>query len=239
MSEEFSLIHADRKVAFRLAAWSSLLLLGYSAATLLVVVFIGGPPESVEQCFQALARSRAGGLLRLDILTVFIMPLYFVLFYGLFVALVRIKPTIVVLSTAFVFAGVILFLAAPGVFSYLTLSDTYWSATSDAVRNNALSAAEAILVSDIWHGTGARIGGILVQLGATVISIVMLRSPLFTKLTSITGIAMHGLDLLHMIIGFGFPAIANAIMTVSGVMYLLWFPLIARALFKIAKPSSL
>lgn len=226
------------QLAYRLGAWSCAVLLLYSLATILVVAFIGGPPATVQECFDALHTNRVTGLLRLDILTVFVMPLYYVLFYSLYVALKALNDTIVSLSTVFIFVGVTLFLAAPSVFSYLQLSDAYLSARSENEKSQIWAAAQAILSTDIWNGTGPRIGGILVQLAATALSILMLRSDGFSKLTAYTGILTHGLDLLHMIVGFFSMTVANGIMGVAGVMYLLWFPLIMVSLFRMAKSNQ-
>jgi hypothetical protein len=207
----------------------------YSLATILIVALIGGPPVSVDDCFNMLATNRLHGFLRLDVLTVFIMPLYYVLFYSLYVALRQSGQTIVSLSVIFIFAGVTIFLAAPSVFSYVRLSDLYHAAATDVERNSARAAAEAVLSADIWNGTGARISGLMVQVGATTLSVMMLRGNTFTRLMAYTGIITHGLDLLHIVIGFFDAALANIIMAGAGVLYLVWFPLMAAALFKLAR----
>lgn len=225
----------NRSLAYKLGAWSCVILMVYTLATILVVTLIGGPPQTVQECFNMLKENRINGLLRLDILTMFVMPFYYVLFYALYTALKNTNYTLSRLSALFIFAGVTIFLSAPSVFSYLRLSDGYWQATSDIVRSQFYAAAESVLASDIWNGTGARISGLLVQTGAVALSILMLRSPSFTKLTAYTGILTHGLDLLHIIMAFFMPKLANGIMGVAGVLYLLWFPLITISLFRLSK----
>ena len=106
-------------------------------------------------------------------------------------------------------------------------------ATSDFQKNQILAAGESILASDIWHGTGARIRGLLLQTGAVLISIVMLKTNTFNRLTAVTGIVTHGLDLLHIIIGFFLPTIGIILMAIAGPLYLLWFPLVGLRLFKL------
>ena len=76
----------------------------------------------------------------------------------------------------------------------ISLSEKYAAATTEATRAQFLAAGEAILATDIWHGTGAIIGGILVQSSAVLISVVMLHSTVFGKITAYLGIVMHGLD---------------------------------------------
>jgi len=210
-----------------------MILIAYSLITMLIMVGIGTPPESIEECFSMLKENRLYGLLRLDILTVFVMPLYYLLFYSIYLALKDTNKELLSISTILVFAGLTLFLATPSVFSYLHLSDEFAKATIESDKNQLIAAGEAIIASDMWHGTGAKIGGILMQLGALIISMIMLKSNVFNKLTAYTGIVTHGLDLAHIVIGFFLPTVGIILMAIAGPLYLLWFPLIGIRLFKL------
>jgi hypothetical protein len=223
----------SQKTVYCLGGTACFVLLVYSLATLLIMSLVGGPPETIEQTFSILQDNKISGLLRLDILTVFVMPLYYLLFYSLFVALKNTDYAVSTISMILAFAGVTLFLATPSVFSYLYLSDKFAVATSDFQKNQLLAAGESILASDMWHGTGAKIGGLLLQTGALLISVVMLRTSIFNRFTALTGIVTHGLDLLHLIIGFFLPVLGNILMFIAGPLYLLWFPLVGLRLLKL------
>lgn len=220
---------------YTVAGVSTLLLLLYSFATLLIVAITGGQPTTVEEVFAMLQENRLVGLLRLDLLTVFIMPLYYVLFLSFFVALWRTNPVYASLAALLAFAGLTLFLATPSVFSYLFLSDQYAAATTDAQRAQLIAAGNAIYASDMWHGTGALIGGMLLQIGAVLISVVMLKGGAFGKATAYVGILTHGLDLAHILVWFMVPALGNIIMFAAGPLYLIWFPMIALRLFRMSR----
>ena len=222
------------KVIYWLGGLTCMVLIAYSLITILIVAFIGGPPETIDECFSMLHSNRFYGLLRLDVLTVFVMPLYYLLFYSIYMALKKGNNGLLVLSTILVFAGLTLFLATPSVFSYLHLSDKYAIATNEIQKNQYLAAGEAILASDMWHGTGAKIGGILLQAGALMISVIMLKGNIFNKLTAYTGIVTHGLDLVHILIGFFMPAVGVILMAIAGPLYLFWFPLIGFRLIKLS-----
>jgi hypothetical protein len=224
---------SSQKTVYLIGGTACFILLGYSIATLLIMTLIGGPPETIEQTFSILHDNKLTGLLRLDILTVFVMPLYYLLFYSLYIALKDSDRSISTISMILAFAGVTLFLATPSVFSYLHLSDRFAIATSDDQRSQLLAAGESILASDMWHGTGAKIGGLLLQSGALLISVLMLRTTVFNRATAITGIATHGLDLTHIIFGFFSPAIGNIIMFIAGPLYLIWFPMVGLRLYKL------
>lgn len=224
---------------FRIGGLICILLFLYSVSTLVIMSLIGGPPETVQQCFEMLKENKFLGLLRLDLLTFIFMPLYYLLFYAFFVALNKTASYLVAISTILVFAGLTLFLATPSVFSLLHLSEKFLSAASDSEKNQLLAAGEAIIASDIWHGTGPKIGGLLLQTGALLISVSMLKGNVFNRATAVTGIATHGLDLLHVIIGFIIPAIANYVMFIAGPLYFLWFPLVGIRFFRLSKKSGI
>ncbi|MHB1392985.1 MAG: hypothetical protein ACYCYE_07900 [Clostridia bacterium] len=226
------------KTTFWLGGLSSMILIVYSLATMLIMVLIGDPPQTAAECFTMLSENKFFGLLRLDLLTVFIMPLYYLLFYSIYIALKKINTAMVTISTILIFAGLTLFLATPSVFSYLHLSDKYAIAASEVQRNQLLAAGEAILASDMWHGTGALIGGILMQTGALLVSFVMLKQNVFSRLTAYTGIFTHGLDLAHILVGFILPTVGVILMAIAGPLYLLWFPLVSARLFRLSKYSQ-
>jgi hypothetical protein len=222
----------------QLGGWTCMIFILYSIATMLIVSLIGGPPETVVECFAMLSENKLTGLLRLDILTVFVMPLYYILFYSLYHVLKPYDKGWITISVIFAFAGVTLFLAAPSTFSYLHLSDSYEGALSEIQKNNLLAAGESILATDIWHGAGPRIGGILIQSGALIISLLMLKNTVFSKLTAWTGIVMHGLDLAHIIAGFFSVVAGNMLMIIAGPLYPVWFLLIGLRFFKLSRNEN-
>jgi hypothetical protein len=222
------------KTLYRTGGVICFILLAYSLITLIVMSLIGGPPLTARESFSILQENIFKGLLRLDLLTVFVIPLYYVLFFSLYIVLKETNPTVMIISFILAFAGITLFLSAPSVFSYLDLSNKFSLAVTDQEKNRFLAAGEAIISSDIWHGTAPRIGGLMMQTGWVMISFVMLRNQIFNKLTSVTGIVTHGLDLLHILIGFFIPAAGDILMFVAGPLYLLWFPLVGLRLIKLS-----
>ena len=197
---------------------AALILIVYSLATIVQLLVLGGQPATAAEAFRLLQNSRIVGLLRLDLPTVVVMPLYYFLFLGLFAALRRTDRANAILSTALAFVGVTLLLATPTALSMLSLSQKYAAATTDATRTQLLAAGEAILATDIWHGTGAIMGGALVQSGAVLISVVMLRSSVFGKATAYLGIIMHGLDLAHIVSGLFLPVSGIVLMSIAGAV---------------------
>ena len=217
---------------------AALILIVYSLATIVQLIALGGQPATAAEAFRLLQNSRIVGLLRLDLPTVVVMPLYYFLFLGLFAALRRTDRANAILSAALVFVGVTLLLATPTALSMISLSQKYAAATTEATRTQLLAAGEAILATDIWHGTGAIMGGVLVQSGAVLISVVMLRSSVFGKATAYLGIIMHGLDLAHIVSGLFLPVSGIVLMAIAGPLYPIWFFLVGRRLLQLAATNS-
>ena len=69
------------------------------------------------------------------------------------------------------------------------------AAVSDAQRTQLVAAGQAIIASDMWNGTAAYMGGILLQGSGVMISVIMLRSREFSKVTAIAGSLGNALDL--------------------------------------------
>jgi len=66
-----------------------------------------------------------------------------------------------------------------------------------------------------------------------ILSVILLKDGIFSKCTAYTGILTHGLDLLHAIFGLFTPPVGVILMAIAGPLYLVWFPLLARDLFRL------
>lgn len=219
----------------RIGGVAAFILMAYSLATMVQLVVLGGQPRTAAEAFSLLQNGRVLGLLRLDLPTMLALPLYYLVFLGLFAALRQSDAAYATLSTSLAFAGVTLVLATPTALSMLSLSEKYAAATTEPMRIQFLAAGEAVLAADIWHGTGAIVGGLLLQSGAVVISAAMLRSGVFSKTVAYVGIATHGLDLAHILLGPLVPGAGFILMALAGPLYLIWFPLVGRRLLQLGK----
>lgn len=214
-------------------------LLAYTLATIAQFAIVGaGVPPTAFGIFSILHNNKLEGLLRLDLPTVIAMPLYYLLFLGLFAALRRVDRAMTVLSTALAFAGTTLVLATPTALPMLSLSNQYWAATTEISRMQYLAAGEAVMANDIWHGTGAIVGGVLLQFGALLICWIMLRGGVFSKATAWLGIVMHAFDLGHIVSGLFFPVFAAVLLAMAGPLYPIWFFLVGRRLFRLSGSQS-
>ena len=219
----------------RAGAIASFLLFGYSIVTAILLAVVGGPPETAAEAFALLQRRPFIGWLRLDVLTVVFMPMYYVLTLGLWAALQHTNRVSTAISSGIVAVGVTLFMSAPTVFSLARLSELHARASSDSRRGELIAAAESVLAADIWHGSAALFGGLLLEAGLVWISALMLRPESgFPRWLGLLGLATHGLDLLHGPLALISPRLGSGLMMVVGPFYLLWFPAIGLWLWKTA-----
>ena len=114
----------------------------------------------------------------------------------------------------------------------IRLSDLHAAATSAAQKDQLLAVGEAVIASDMWHSTAGFLAGIFMQGAFVFISVIMLRTPEFGKATAVTGILANGLDLLHVFVALFAPTLATILLSIGGVIYLLWFPLLGWDLLK-------
>jgi hypothetical protein len=219
----------------RAGAIASFLLFGYSIVTAILLAVVGGPPETAAEAFALLQRRPFIGWLRLDVLTVVFMPMYYVLTLGLWAALQHTNRVSTAISSTMVVIGVTLFMSAPTVFSLARLSELHARASSDSRRGELIAAAESVLAADIWHGSAALFGGLLLEAGLVWISALMLRPESgFPRWLGLLGLATHGLDLLHGPLALIWPRLGSGLMMAAGPLYLLWFPVIGLWLWKTA-----
>jgi len=222
----------------RLGGWAAVILLIYCLLTMLILTLLGAAPENAQACFEMIRRNVAAALLRLDVLTVLVMPVFCVLYAGLYIAMRRECYVLAILSCASAVMGVMLILVNASPASLVYLSDQYAAATIESRRALLVAAGEAVISNDMWHGTSAKMGGLLLQFAGVLISVAMLRTAVFSKVIGYLGVVAHGLDFLHIVIGFFAPKLAVLAIAIAGPLYLVWFPLVARRLFQLAKVGS-
>jgi hypothetical protein len=224
--------------------WRSLYTIGAIAALVqlaailsyTIVVFVFGTQlASAQEYFAVHQTNRLMVLLRGDFPLLFLIVPYFATFPAMFLSLRRTDPVAAFFATLFTFVAVTVCIGTESSFALMNLGDRYAAAASDAVRAQLVAAGQAVIASDMWNSSGAYISGILMQGGGVIVSLAMLRSRDFNKVTAIAGLLGNALDLAqHMLHPFA-PSISAPIQMAMGPFYLVWFPMLARDLFRLAK----
>jgi len=189
-------------------------------------------PSNAEEYFSIYQSSRLEPVLRGDFLLLILIGLYLGTIPALYVALRRLSPIYTALATLFSLIAVTGTFASESTFSLLHLGEQYVTATV-VQRSQLIAAGQAIIASDMWNGTAAYMGGILLQGSGVMISLIMLRSKDFSKVTAYSGLIGNGLDLIQHILHPFAPSFSASISMVMGLFYFVWFPMLARDLFRL------
>jgi hypothetical protein len=123
------------------------------------------------------------------------------------------------------------FIAARPVFEMLYLSNGYAAAETDAQRAIFLAAGEAKVAT--FHGTAFYINYVLGSITGLIISLVMLKTNIFSRATAYVRIASSVFDF-----GLFVPIIGMFFAIFSMVFLVAWNIMIARRLFQLGKDSA-
>jgi len=224
------------RLLYKAGGWTSILFLVYSAVTILIFILIGeGYPETASECFDMLQANKFTALLRLDIVSIVVIPFYYLLFFSIYRALKNDHELLAKIALFCTLAGVTIFIAGLNLASILILSNKYQATTSPEMKQHLLAACEGMLASDMWINTGAIIRGILIEIGAIIFSVIMLKTLIFSKATGWVGLLTHGFDLLSTIVGIFYMPVKDIFTMVAGPLYIVWFVLIGAGLFRLSR----
>jgi hypothetical protein len=178
---------SDWRTLFRLAGIAALTVVALIPVQALVYI-LWPPPITVPDYFSVFQRNPLLGFLDLDLLLIVDQLLIVVLLLGLYVALKRADPSLMLIGAAAGLLGAgLMIVSREATFSMLSLSQQYVLAGSNAERAALEAAGQALLT--MYNGTSFSLGYFLSGLAMLVISAVMLRSALFSRLTGVAGVA--------------------------------------------------
>ena len=161
------------------------------------------------------------------------------LFLALYQVLKGVSRIWALLATVFAMIGITMYLSMHTSFSVLSLSSQYARATTEARKATLLAGGQA-LIADPRVGFGL----VIVWAAAFVISILMLRGKVFSKFTSIVGMAGFFLLLLGITVPAGYTTTdtlitpAESVITAlsiggGGLLSLIWYVLVGVKLFSL------
>ncbi len=221
--------------------WNALYRLGGTAAlaansiiVIQLIVFITVPAPlagTAMDWFRLFQNNKLIGLVNFELLMIIYTILSIPLALALYGVLRRTAEGFTILYLLLSLLGVMCFIAARPAFEMLYLSGQYAAATTEAQRAIYLAAGEAKLAT--FHGTAFQIGYLLGSLNGLIISLVMLRSNVFSKATAYVRIGSSIFDF-----GLYVPVIGTFLSIFSVFFLFAWNIMVARRLFRLAGSSS-
>lgn len=192
----------------------------------MVVYFLWPPPSSVIGWFALFQDNALVGLLDMDLLLIVDYLLLIGLFSALWASLRRANESLMAIALILQLIATATYLASTAAFEMLSLSNQYATATKDVERTMFLAAGQAMLVT--WQGTAFDVSYVLSALATLIVSAVMLRSHLFSKLTGYAGLSAGILMLVPPTAG----TIGVVFSLLSLVPLFVWLILVARRLLR-------
>lgn len=225
--------------------WKNLYEIGGASALIIavllpieIIVMTAYPqPDTVIGYFTLFQSNRFIGLIDLYLLEIPVYTLFVPMFLALYVALRRANESYMVLATTLGIIGIAVFLATNNPFSMLSLSDQYSAATTDVQRSLFLASGQAMLANMNQRAVGGfNMGFLFVSVAGLIVSTVMLRSSIFSKVTAYVGILAGTLSLAEYFRLVFMPEAVLLLIFIaiaSCLLLLIWYIMIARRLFQL------
>jgi len=178
------------------------------------------------------------GLRNLGLMNIIMTALMVPMFFALYAAHRQVNKAYGALAMILFFLGVAVYIANNTAFPMLTLSGQYAAATTESQKSLLVAAGEAMLAMGQSHSAGTFMGLFFSEVAAIVISIVMLRGRIFSRLTALVGITGFVLLLIFEICSSFVPALFDVAMIFAmsgGLLSMAWHILIARRLFQLGR----
>lgn len=199
-----------------------------------MIAFISAPPPyggTAVDWFNIFQNNKLIGLIDFELLMVIYTLLSIVVSVALYRILRNVNPYMTTLYIVLSVIGVACFIAARPAFEMLHLSNGYAAAITEAERAVFVAAGEAKLAA--FDGMAFHTSYLLGSLGGLLISLVMLKTSIFSKATAYVRIASSICDL-----GLYLPVIGIYISIFSVLFLFVWNIMIARTLFRLGKGKS-
>ena len=213
-----------------------------------VVLFLTGTPvpASARDWFALLQNDRLVGLLQLFFSDLIGLLLLTPVVLALYAVLRRVHAAYATLAAALGLSGITAVIATNANYGLIYLSDQFAAASTDIQRTQLLNAAKSLLAAGT-QGTGLLVASFLVEAALLIFCVIMLQGSLFGRGIAYLGLLAHGLDLAHAVVFLVFIPLANAelalsiatpLLVVGGSFQLIWYPLVARRLWMLAREDS-
>jgi hypothetical protein len=224
---------------YKVGAVTSLLILCTALLEILITFLPGGyaSAETVVDWFNLLHNNWFLGLRNLGLLNIVMIALGIPMFFALCMAHWKINPEYAVLTLIISVIGDAVFYATNRAFAMLDLSAQYAAASTEAQRITLEAAGQALLAVGQSHVPGTFIGFCLGEIAGILISVVMLKGGIFSKLNAWVGILGFGMLLVYEICQSFIPgssSFALIFAMIGGILNLVWYGLIAQRFFRLA-----
>jgi Domain of unknown function (DUF4386) len=195
-------------------------------------------PQTAVDRFAQIHENKFLGLYNLDFLNIINQMILIPAYIALYTAHRAINKTYGLLALIVFLFGTTLMVVNNAAMPMLELSNNYFATSSESQKLLYAAAGESYLASGAHGSAGFFLGFFIPNIAGLIISLVMLRGKIFSKLNSWIGIAGNTLMLFYVVLitfGSGVETMATAFAMPGGLLLMTWMILFTVKFFKLAR----
>jgi hypothetical protein len=194
--------------------------------------------KTPTEWFTQLNENTFMALRNLGLMNIVMVSLGIPVTFALFAAHRKVYKEFAALAMIISYIGAAIFYATNRAFSMLELSNQYFQVATDTQRTIIEAAGQAMLAVGGSHTPGTFLGFFLGGLASILMSVIMFRGKIFSKLNALAGIIGFSLlTIFDLCVSF-MPSLWETVMVfavVGGLLNLLWQILIGLRFFKLVR----
>lgn len=195
-------------------------------------------PQTAVERFTEFHQNPLLGLYHLDLLNLMVQLLLILTWFALFIAHRRLNSGLAMLSLVVYLFGSGIMVANNTALPMLDLSQKFFATTDESQRALYSAAGEALLAIGAHGSPGIFLGFFIPNIANLMISVVMLKRGIFSKLNAWFGITGSILIMFYVIlVNFtnNFENTATAIAMPGGILLMIWMIMFTFKLFGLSK----
>ncbi|MFA6508298.1 MAG: DUF4386 family protein [Treponemataceae bacterium] len=229
------MMDTDWRNFHRLSGYASFLLLALMIAYAVIIAFLGPQPTDALSYFNLARQSPIKALLVSDLNIPIALTAYFFIFLSLWKILNELNRPLVALASALTCMAVAFTILGNTDLALIRLAKEYFASNDARERQMIEAAGKALFANNMWHSSAAYFCGIFMQGSGVLISLIMLKSKKFSRITAYSGIWGNGFDLAQHLIHLAFPSAAGILLKIAGPGYLVWYIFLGLDLLRNSK----
>jgi hypothetical protein len=207
-------------------------------------MFVGSAPTTADGWFMLLHNDSLLGVLFLNFFDIINYALVSLMFLALYVVLRKNFKTAALTAALMCFVGTLVYIVSDTAFKIASLSSQYAAATTEAQKSASLLAGQSVLAKGVpgagYQGVGGLISLFLIALAGLIISVVMSKSKIFNKATTLIGIVAGTFDFaylagLRLLPAASFYVWSSLFIGGAGLLLMVWHLLIGLKLCQLTQ----
>jgi hypothetical protein len=198
-------------------------------------------PQSAIERFAQFHHSKLQGLYHLDLLNIIVQMIIIPSYFALYAVHRNVNKAYGLLALVLFLFGSVVMVANNTALPMLELSNKYYSTTIESQKAFYAAAGESMIARGAHGSPGIFLGFFIPNIANLIMSFVMLKGKVFSKINSWIGIIGSVLILLYVILvnfGTGVEKMATAFAMPGGLLLMAWMIMFTIKLFRLSHVSS-